>query len=99
MKELTFLCLIVGVIACLLLPLPPAALDLLLCANLLFSLLLLGSTLTIGEPLQLSALPSVLLVLTLIVSTLTLGNGRTTILQGVVHLAIFAAYLFLSIVP
>mgnify|MGYP001071910917 FL=1 len=41
----------------------------------------------------------VLLFLTLIVSSLTLGKGRTTILQGVVHLAIFAAYLFLSIVP
>ena len=42
---------------------------------------------------------SLLLFLTLIVSSLTLGKGRTTILQGVVHLAIFAAYLFLSIVP
>ena len=55
----------------------------------------------IGRPLELGLGPKemVLLVLTLIVSALTLGKGRTTILQGVVHLAIFASYLFLSIVP
>ena len=55
----------------------------------------------IGRPLELGLGPKemVLLFLTLIVSSLTLGKGRTTILQGVVHLAIFAAYLFLSIVP
>ena len=41
----------------------------------------------------------VLLLLTLVVSSLTPGMGRTTILQGAVHLVILAAYLFLSIVP
>jgi Ca2+:H+ antiporter len=28
-----------------------------------------------------------------------LGTGRTTVLQGVVHLTILAAYLFLAVVP
>ena len=42
---------------------------------------------------------AVLLILTLLVSTLTLGTGRTTILQGAVHLVIFAVYLFTTIVP
>jgi Ca2+:H+ antiporter len=28
---------------------------------------------------------------------LTLATGRTTILQGAVHLVLFAAYLFLSV--
>lgn len=42
---------------------------------------------------------AVLLFLTLIVSTLTLGTGRTTVLQGAVHLVIFAVYLFTTIVP
>ncbi|TDY22245.1 Ca2+:H+ antiporter [Paraburkholderia sp. BL6665CI2N2] len=42
---------------------------------------------------------TVLLVLTLIVGTLTLSSGRTTILQGAVHLSLFAAYLFLSFAP
>ena len=42
---------------------------------------------------------TVLLFLTLIVSTLTLGTGRTTVLQGAVHLVIFAVYLFTTVVP
>jgi Ca2+:H+ antiporter len=40
-----------------------------------------------------------LLALTLFVSTLTLGTGRTTILQGAIHLVIFVAFLLLSAVP
>jgi Ca2+:H+ antiporter len=41
----------------------------------------------------------VLLVLTLFVSTLTLGTGRTTVLQGAIHLVIFATFILLSVVP
>jgi Ca2+:H+ antiporter len=41
----------------------------------------------------------VLLVLTLFVSTLTLGTGRTTVLQGAVHLVLFSVFLLLSVVP
>lgn len=40
-----------------------------------------------------------LLALSLGVLILSLGTGRTTVLQGVVHLVIFAAYLFTTIVP
>ena len=40
-----------------------------------------------------------LLILTLIVATLSLGTGRTTVLQGIVHLVIFVVYLFTTIVP
>ena len=40
-----------------------------------------------------------LLALSLLVATLSLGKGRTTVLQGVVHLVLFAVYLFTSIVP
>lgn len=42
---------------------------------------------------------AVLLFLTLLVSTLSLGTGRTTVLQGAVHLVIFAVYLFTTVVP
>ncbi len=42
---------------------------------------------------------TVLLLLTLFVSTLTLGTGRTTVLQGVIHLVIFAVFILLSAVP
>jgi Ca2+:H+ antiporter len=54
-----------------------------------------------GQPLVLGidGKETVLLVLTLIVGTLTLSSGRTTILQGAVHLSLFAAYLFLSFAP
>jgi Ca2+:H+ antiporter len=49
--------------------------------------------------LGLDAKSTVLLMLTLIVSTLSLGTGRTTVLQGAVHLVIFAVYLFTTVVP
>ncbi len=42
---------------------------------------------------------TVLLVLTLFTSTLTLATGRTTVLQGAVHLVIFAVFIFVSAVP
>jgi len=40
-----------------------------------------------------------LLALTLLVGVITLGTGRTTLLQGIVHLAIFAAFVFFALVP
>jgi Ca2+:H+ antiporter len=40
-----------------------------------------------------------LLILTLFVATLTLGTGRTTVLQGAIHLVIFAVFLLVSAVP
>lgn len=54
-----------------------------------------------GVPLLLGigAKDLVLLVLTVAVSTITLASGRTHVLQGVVHLVIFAAFLFLALVP
>ena len=53
------------------------------------------------KPLTLGLGPKevVLLFVTLILSQSTLGTGRTTILQGIVHLVIFAAFLFLAAVP
>jgi len=39
------------------------------------------------------------LVLTLFVGTLTLGTGRTSVLQGAIHLVIFAVFLLISAVP
>jgi Ca2+:H+ antiporter len=41
----------------------------------------------------------VLLLLSLFIATVSLATGRTTILQGTVHLVIFAVFLFLSAVP
>jgi len=41
----------------------------------------------------------VLLVLTFILSMLTFGTGRTNILFGLVHVVVFAVFLFLVFVP
>lgn len=55
----------------------------------------------LGKPLTLGLGPDamVLLLLTLFVSTLTFATGRTTVLQGAVHLVIFGMFLFLAAVP
>ena len=55
----------------------------------------------LGLPLVLGLEPKdmVLLVLTFLVSAVTLGTGRTYMMQGAVHLVLFAAFLFLSLVP
>jgi Ca2+:H+ antiporter len=41
----------------------------------------------------------VLLTLTLIIATLTLGSGRATVMQGTVHLVLFATFLLMTLVP
>jgi len=58
-------------------------------------------SLMLDQKLVLGMTPSgvMLLALTLFVSTLTLGTGRTSVLQGAVHLVIFAAFLLISAVP
>ncbi len=54
-----------------------------------------GWTLTLG----LDVKSSLLFLLSLFVTTMTLGTGRTTLLHGVVHLVLFAVYLFTTVVP
>ena len=49
--------------------------------------------------LGISDLNMVLMYLSFFIGALTLAIGRTTLLQGVVHLIIFFEYLFLSLVP
>jgi Ca2+:H+ antiporter len=49
--------------------------------------------------LGLSSQDMVLLALTLLLSLLTLGSGRTNILFGLVHLVVFAVFIFLVFVP
>jgi Ca2+:H+ antiporter len=58
-------------------------------------------SIVLQKPLELglNTREEVLLVLTLVVNIITLGTGRTTVLQGIVHLVIFAAFLFFALVP
>ncbi len=41
----------------------------------------------------------VLLAMTILISMLTLDNGRTNILFGLVHVVVFAVFLFMAFVP
>ncbi len=58
-------------------------------------------SIALRQPLELglAAKEEVLLALTLLVSVITLGTGRTTVLQGMVHLLIFAVFLFFAVAP
>lgn len=55
----------------------------------------LNKPLTLG----LDARDTVLLTVTILISMLTFGAGRTNILFGVVHLVMFATFVFLTVVP
>ena len=57
--------------------------------------LIMGLRLDLGLP----AKEMVLLMLTLMISAMTLSGGRATVLQGAVHLVLFAVFLFLAVVP
>ena len=39
------------------------------------------------------------MALTLLLGAITLGTGRTTVLQGIVHLVIFMVFLFFAVAP
>lgn len=57
--------------------------------------ILLNKPLTLG----LDSRDTVLLAVTILISMLTFGAGRTNILFGVVHLVMFATFVFLTFVP
>lgn len=60
-----------------------------------------AASLILAMPLALGLPPmeTALLVLTLFITSLTLGQSRATVLQGAVHLVLLAVYLFLAVVP
>jgi Ca2+:H+ antiporter len=60
-----------------------------------------AAVVTLGLPLRLGLGPNeiALLALTFVVGSITLGSGRTNVMQGAIHLVIFAAFLFLTLVP
>ncbi len=59
------------------------------------AVIVLGKDLVLG----LSPREMVLLAMTILISTLTLGNGRTNIMFGLVHVVVFAVFLFMAFVP
>lgn len=54
-----------------------------------------GLPLTLGVDIK----STILLLLSLFIAAISLRTGRTTILQGVVLLVLFAVYLFTTVVP
>lgn len=60
-----------------------------------------ATSIALGMPLVLSVPPTelVLLALTLLLTSMTMAAGKATVLQGAVHLIVFAAYLYLAMVP
>ena len=60
-----------------------------------FAVVLLGLPLDLGV----DGKGMVMLALTFLVGAITLGSGRTNMMQGAVHLVLFGAFLFLTLVP
>jgi Ca2+:H+ antiporter len=54
-----------------------------------------GHVLALG----LDAKGTALLLISLFIASLSLATGRTTVMQGAVHLVLFAVYLFTTVVP
>lgn len=73
---------LLGIVAIMLVPLPPFALDLLIAFNLVISVLLLLITLGVRRALDLSAFPSMLLVLTLYRLSLNVASTRRILLSA-----------------
>jgi flagellar biosynthesis component FlhA len=70
------------VVGCMIIPLPGAVLDILLCSNLLFALLLVIGALHIKDPLKMATLPSLLLMATLWRLSLNLATTRAVLSSG-----------------
>jgi flagellar biosynthesis protein FlhA len=73
---------LLGIVAIMLVPLPPFVLDLLIAVNLSFSILLLLITLGVRRALDLSVFPSLLLVLTLYRLSLNVASTRRILLSA-----------------
>jgi type III secretion protein V len=70
------------VVGCMIVPLPPVVIDIFLVSNLLFALLLVIGALQIKDPLRIAALPSLLLMATLVRLSLNLATTRAVLSTG-----------------
>ena len=70
------------------------------CIGLTIPVVVLAAvTLNLQLVLGLEAKDLALLAVTFVVSAVTLGSGRTHLMQGAIHLVLFGAFLFLAFVP
>lgn len=73
---------VLGILAIMLIPLPPFLLDMLLAVSLIFSILVLMTALMIKKPLEFTAFPSVLLLATLLRLALNIASTRLILANG-----------------
>jgi flagellar biosynthesis protein FlhA len=73
---------LVGAVITMVVPIPPALLDVLLAANLAFALLILLAVLTLRDTLDLSTFPSLILITTLMRLALNVSSTRLILLDG-----------------
>src|SRR6476661_8595997 len=81
-SEMVLALALLGVLAVLIIPLPPVLLDLLLAFNLGLTVLLLLITLSATQPLDFSVFPSLLLLMTLFRLSLNVATTRLILLTG-----------------
>ena len=74
--------LILAILASMVLPIPRFLLDILLTTSITLSLIILMTTVYIGNPLQISSFPSLLLLATLFRLSLNVATTRTILLHG-----------------
>lgn len=73
---------VVSILTVMVIPIPTMLLDILLCFNITFSLIILLLSMYIRHPLELSAFPSILLIVTLFRLSLNIATTRLILLQG-----------------
>ncbi|QGZ93593.1 flagellar biosynthesis protein FlhA [Terricaulis silvestris] len=73
---------VLGILAIMLVPLPPILLDMLLAISIIFSILVLMTALMIRKPLEFTAFPSVLLLATLLRLSLNIATTRLILANG-----------------
>ncbi len=73
---------VLGILAIMLVPLPPMLLDLLLAVSITFSILVLVTALMIKRPLEFTAFPSILLLSTLLRLSLNIASTRLILANG-----------------
>jgi len=80
--EIGLAAVVLGILAIMLVPLPPFLLDMLLAVSLIFSILVLMTALMIKKPLEFTAFPSVLLLATLLRLALNIATTRLILANG-----------------
>ncbi|MDH3351868.1 MAG: FHIPEP family type III secretion protein, partial [Gammaproteobacteria bacterium] len=74
--------LVLAMLAMMLVPLPPLALDILFTFNIALSVAILLTTIYVGRPLEFAVFPTVLLVVTLLRLALNIASTRVVLLNG-----------------